>query len=130
MNNSKTLLTVTAIMLALVGVGWLVAPELFYSSFFGWTPNGNLLFMARRYAAYVLGLTVIVWMARSAANTQARRAVMMGTFVTVGLTGLTSLYGVLSNTIGPLGWGAAVPELLLAVWFAYALFVKPEARAD
>ncbi len=121
--NSKILLTITAVILLIVGAVWLLAPDVLYGSI-GIKPDTTLAYMGRRYSAYILGLVVTVWMGRSLPNTQARRALMMGTFVAIALTSATSLYGALA--LGLSTWFPFISEFLLAVGFVWVLFIKPE----
>jgi len=80
--------------------------------------------VGRRYGAFMLGLMVISWMARSMADVRARRAVMMGSLVCWALTDALSLYGAVS--LGLNAWAPFVVELVLLLGFAWALFFKPE----
>jgi hypothetical protein len=72
----------------------------------------------------LIGLGVTVWLARNALNTQARRALMIGAFVSLVLTTALSLYGAL--TLGLNAWPAFVVELVLTAGMAWALFLRPD----
>ena len=80
--------------------------------------------MGRRYGAFMLGLMVISWLARSAPNTQARRAIVVGSLVCWVLTDALSLYGALA--LGLNAWSPFGVELVLVVGFVWVLFIKPE----
>jgi hypothetical protein len=60
-------------------------------------------------------------------NTQARRALMIGTLVSLVLTTALSLYGALA--LGLNAWPPFAVELVLTVGMAWALFVAPEPVA-
>ena len=49
-------------------------------------PGDNLNYMGHRYGALLIGLALTVWLGRNAPNTQARRALMIGAFVSLALT--------------------------------------------
>jgi hypothetical protein len=58
---------------------------------------------------------------------ETQRIVFAGSFVGTALMALTSLSGILSNTINASGWIAFSVEALLALAFGYFLFFKRES---
>ena len=122
MINSRLVLTATTI-LGVFGLGWFLAPDLM-GRFWGITPGDNLNYMGHRYGVLLIGLAITVWMARDAANTPARRALMTGAFVSLALTTALSLYGALA--LGLNAWPAVVVESVLTAGLAWVMFVKPE----
>jgi hypothetical protein len=119
--KSKHVLTASAAAFGIFGSGWFFAPAMFYK-YWAITPDPND-YMGHRYGAFMLGLMTISWMARSVANTAARRAIMMGSLVGWVLTDAMSFYGV---TLGLNAWAPSLVELTLVLGFAWVLFVKPE----
>ena len=120
--NSKQVLTASAAAFGIFGAGWFIVPGMFYE-FWAIVPDTNQ-YMGRRYGAFMLGLMVISWLARSAPNTQARRAILAGSLVCWVLTDALSLYGALA--LGLNAWAPFVVELALVVGFTWVLLVKPE----
>jgi hypothetical protein len=119
--KSKHVLTASAVVFGIFGVAWLFAPAMFYEN---WAiPPDPEFLMGRRYAAFMLGLMTISWMARSVVNTKARRAIMMGSLVAWVLTDALNLYAV---TLGQKALAPFIVELLLVLGFVWTLFVKPE----
>ncbi|MFN8583147.1 MAG: hypothetical protein U0163_19495 [Gemmatimonadaceae bacterium] len=121
--NSKTVLTASSAAFGIFGLGWLIVPGMFYK-YWAIVPDPNL-YMGRRYGAFMVGLMVISWLARNAPNTQARRAILVGSLVSWVLTDALSLYGALA--LGLNAWWPFGVESLLVVGFAWVLFMKPEA---
>jgi hypothetical protein len=121
--NSKLVLTATAVLIGIFGLGWLIMPDVM-GNYWRMVPGGNLNYMGQRYAAFMLGLVVALWLARNAPNTQARRALMTGAFVALALTTAISLYGALA--LGLNAWPAVTVEFMLVMGFVWVLFVKPE----
>jgi len=121
--NSKLVLTTTAVLIGIFGLGWLIMPDVM-GNYWRIDPGNNLNYMGRRYAAFMLGLVVALWLARNAANTQARRALMIGALVALALTTAISLYGALVLALN--AWPAVVVELVLVVGFVWVLLIKPE----
>ena len=121
--NSKLVLTTTAVLIGIFGVGWLIVPDVM-GNYWRIVPGDNLNYMGHRYAAFMLGLVVALWLARNAPNTQARRALMIGALVALALTTAISVYGALALALN--AWPAVVVELVLVMGFVWVLFVKPE----
>jgi uncharacterized BrkB/YihY/UPF0761 family membrane protein len=121
--NSKLVLTATAVLIGIFGLGWLIVPDAM-GNYWKIDPGDNLNYMGRRYGAFLLGLVVALWLARKAPNTQARRALMIGALFTLALTTALSLYGALGLALN--AWPAVVVEFALVMGFVWALFIKPE----
>ena len=125
MINSKLVLTANTV-LGVFGIGWLTAPD-FLGKYWRIAPGANLDYMGHRYGALLVGIAVTVWLARDALDTQARRALMTGTFVAMTLTTALSLYGALA--LGLNAWPPFVTELALTCGLAWVLFVRSEPVA-
>ena len=121
--SSKLVLSTTAVLIGIFGLGWLIMPDVM-GNYWGIDPGDNLNYMGRRYAVFMLGLVVALWLARSATNTQARRALMIGALVALALTTAISLYGALALALN--AWPAVVVEFVLVMGFVWVLFIKPE----
>ena len=124
MINSKRALTATTLM-GVFGLGWLIMPAAL-GRYWRMAPGENLDYMGHRYGALLVGLGVTVWLGRKALNTQARRALMIGAFVSLVLTTALSLYGALALRLN--AWPAFGVELALTLGMGWAL-LKPEPAA-
>ena len=121
--NSKFVLTTTAVLIGIFGLGWLIVPDVM-GNYWKIDPGDNLNYMGHRYGAFLLGLVVALWLARNAPNTQARRALMIGALFTLALTTVISLYGALGLALN--AWPAVIVEFVLVMGFVWVLFIKPE----
>ena len=122
MVNSRLVLTATTV-LGLFGAGWLIMPDVL-AAYWKIAPGENVNYMGHRYGALLIGLGVTVWLGRNTLNTQARRALMIGAFVSLVLTTALSLYGALA--LGLNAWSPFAVELALTIGLAWVLFIKPE----
>jgi hypothetical protein len=120
--STKLVLTASAGAFGIFGAGWFIAPGVFYK-YWAIVPDSNL-YMGRRYGAFMLGLMVISWLARNAANSQALRAILVGSLVCWVLSDALSLYGALE--LGLNAWWPFLVELALALGFVWVLFIRPE----
>ena len=121
--NSKLVLTATAVLIGIFGLGWLIMPDVM-GNYWKILPGDNLNYMGHRYGAFMLGLVVALWLARNAPNTQARRDLMIGAFVALALTTAISAYGALALALN--AWPAVAVESGLVLGFVWVLFIKPE----
>jgi len=122
MTSSKVVLTATTV-LGVFGMGWLIMPDSM-GRYWGIALGENFNYMGHRYGALLVGLAVTVWLARNALNTQARRALMIGAFVSLALTTALSLYGALALRLN--AWAPFAVELTLTVGLTWVLFIKSE----
>ncbi|MGB8647599.1 MAG: hypothetical protein WCF84_20360 [Anaerolineae bacterium] len=110
------LLIVAAIYLALIGLGFLLAPSLMvFSALPSGVPEGVFAEL-RQYGGALLGIAVLNWIARNAEASKAKDGVFYGN--TVGF-GLVALGGVLRQLSGAMavGWVFVVIHLLFAIAF-------------
>ena len=120
--SSKLVLTASAAAFGIFGAGWFIVPEMFYK-YWAIVPDPNQ-YMGRRYGAFMLGLMVMSWLARNVPNTQAKRAILVGSLVCWVLTDALSLYGALA--LGLNAWWPFGVELVLVVGFVWVLFINAE----
>src|SRR5215470_14550593 len=109
--SSKAILTASAAAFGVFGAGWFFFPGMFYK-YWAIVPDSDL-YMGRRYGAFMLGLMVISWLARSAADSPARRAILIGSLVCWVLTDALSLYGAIALHLN--AWWPVGIELALAL---------------
>jgi len=122
MSNSRLVLTATTV-LGLFGAGWLIVPDSM-TSYWGMAPGESVNYLGHRYGALLIGLAVTVWLGRKALNTLARRALMMGAFVSLALTTALSVYGALALQLN--AWAPSAIEGVLTLGLAWVLFIRPE----
>jgi hypothetical protein len=114
----KTFLSTVAVLMVLLGSGWLFAPDAMLAQW-GVHSDATGAYVGRRYGAILFGYAAILWLARSAAPSAARAAILGGGVLVTVLITCVSLAGVLTSTIGPGAWGAVVIEALLSGGFLY-----------
>jgi hypothetical protein len=93
----------------------------------GMTADGNSSFLARALGSGFIGLAVVYWLARDAANSPAMSGILLGGLVANGLQFVVSLMMANSGMMNSRGWVPVVIHGLLAVGFAYFAFGKKTA---
>jgi hypothetical protein len=81
--NLRTLFSIGAGLTILLGVVWLFFPQAMLSS---WGVQGDevAVYMARRYGCLFFGYAAILWLARAAASSPARTAILAHRAVAMG----------------------------------------------
>ena len=122
----KTLMLIKALVCLVLGLPILIVPVFFYSLFgASLTPGG--VFAAREYGSSLIGNLIITWFAREAADSDARRAIIMGLCVYDALGFVITLIALFTGSLGVMGWLAAAIYLFFALGFGYFLLPKKAA---
>jgi len=115
----KALFTITAVLTALLGVTWLLAPEAMADS----GPCRPTPWASTCHGATPGSSSATRPSCGSAAGRPNRSpAILAGGMVVTGLVTAVSLYGVLAGLVGPVAWTAVVIEIGLLSGFAYFYF--------
>lgn len=119
----KNLMVIKAAVCLVFGILLLAIPDKLLS-IFGTTLSDGGMFTAREYGAALFGNLFLCWFAKNAAESDARRAIIIALFIYdfVGFIGtaITVVVGVLN----PLGWLLVLVYLFFTLGFGYFL-VKP-----
>ncbi len=121
----KTLMIIKAVVCLVLGVPILLAPVFLYS-LFGATLNSGGVFAAREYGASLIGNLMLTWFARSAVESEARRAIILALCVYDAIGFVITLVALFGGVLGPLGWFAAVIYLFFAIGFGYFLIPQKQ----
>jgi hypothetical protein len=116
----RTLMIIKAVVCLSLGVPILLVPIFLYS-LFGASLNPGGVFAAREYGASLIGNLMLTWFARKAAESEARRAIILGLCVYDAIGFVVTLIALITGVLGPLGWFAAAIYLFFAVGFGYFL---------
>ena len=92
---------------------------------FGLEPNESAVFMTRRFGIALLGYVVIFWMLKSSTLSREIRVIMIGALITISLSAVIILTGIINGTLSSSGWMIFVPATLLALGFGYLLLIRP-----
>ena len=125
----KNLFTIAAVVQTIFGLGFLLIPETL-TSFYGNTLSQGGVVFARLFGAAILALAATLWFARDSAESEARRAIVIGGFVNSLIGFLVSLFSQVAGMVNALGWSTVLIFLFFAVGFGYFLFTKPDERAS
>jgi hypothetical protein len=123
----KSLFVFNAITAIFFGIGSVLAPQAIVS-LFGATLNPAGMLMMQYGGAWLIGIGLLAWFARNAADSEARRAIVLAYLICYGIAFIVALLAQLDAVLNSLGWGTVALNLLLAVGYGYFQFAKPGAE--
>jgi len=118
------LFTVNAVIAGLFGLGFIFAPAAVLVRY-GVSADAGMAFVAQLFGSALIGFAILTWSARSAGDSDARRAIVLAIFVSNAVGFVLSLMAQLKGLVNSLGWSTVAIYLVLALAFAYFLFAKP-----
>jgi len=116
----KVPLTISAIYLAVLGVGFMFVPRQIGIGAVPADASPALIAYLRIFGGPVLGIAVLNWMARNAEPSAARDAIVLGNVVGFGCVTLMDIWGVFSGGARPVAKLFLVIHLLMTLAFAVA----------
>jgi hypothetical membrane protein len=116
----KVVLTVSAIYLAVLGVGFMFAPREIGVDAVPADASPALIAYLRIFGGPILGIAVLNWLARNADPSAARNAIVVGNIVGFGCVTLMDVWGVFSGGARPVAKLFLVIHLLMTVAFVVA----------
>jgi hypothetical protein len=123
----KPVLTASAIYLALVALGVLFAPRYFGIGAVPTDAPPALIAFLRIFAGPCLGIAVLNWMARDAAPSPARDAIVLANIVGFGCVAATDVWGVVSGDAREIAKAFLVVHLLFTLAFVAAGHARQRA---
>lgn len=88
--------------------------------------NAIAIDLTRILGAAILFVGLMAWRASGLSDKTARRMIAIGLLVYTGLGAAIALMGQLAGNWGILGWSNFVVYFVVAIGYAYFLFLKPE----
>ncbi|HEM61494.1 MAG TPA: hypothetical protein ENO24_04315 [Chloroflexi bacterium] len=117
---AKVLFIANAVVSVPFGIGSVLAPHLFLSLFGGTLgPAGAL--MMRHGGAWLIGIGLLTWFTRNAAESQAGRGITLALLIAYLIALVASVLGQLAGVLNLLGWMPVVIQAFFAAGFGYAL---------
>ncbi|MCG2767002.1 MAG: hypothetical protein L6435_01270 [Anaerolineae bacterium] len=123
----KQLFVVHSFVALFHGGGFVLAPELFMSLYGISLADPAAVFVARLFGAALLIYCFVAWFARDAEDSAARRAIVLGFFLSGIIGFIVALQGQLTGVTNSLGWlVVGLYLVLIGVGYGYFHFVKPD----
>jgi Na+-driven multidrug efflux pump len=124
----KTLLIINSIVATVFGVLFVIIPDQFLSLYGGdGVVNPQLIYICQLFGAALIGFGLMTWTARDAADSAARKAIVLALFVSDIIGFVVALISQLNNVVNALGWSTVAIYLLLGLGFGYFQFSKTKS---
>jgi hypothetical protein len=123
----KNLMIIKALVCLVFGILLLAIPDRLLS-IFGATLGDGGMFTAREYGAALFGNLILCWFAKSAGESEARRAIILALFVYDLIAFVMTAITVISGVLNPLGWSIVIFYLFFTLGFGYFLVKPPEVN--
>lgn len=127
--NRRMLFIVNAVVLLLMGLGFLLIPDTLLT-LFGATVGATGILMARSLGTVQFGNAVLCWVARDHAESPAGTAIVIALFLEYLITIVTTSLAQLSGVFNALGWFYPILSIVFALLFGYAWLADRDTRAD
>jgi hypothetical membrane protein len=126
----KVVLTVSAIYLSVLGVGFMFAPREIGIDAVPADASPALIAYLRIFGGPILGIAVLNWMGRNAEPSAARNAIVLGNIVGFGCVTLMDVWGVFSGGARPVAKLFLVIHLLMTVAFVVVGLASMQAQRN
>jgi hypothetical protein len=93
---------------------------------YGITPDDAALWTARLLGGSILGFASLMWIGQKAVSVDARRAIAIALFIQDVIGFIVSVDFQITGNVNIFGWLSLALYGLLAIAYAFFLFVKPE----
>src|SRR3989304_7528599 len=123
----KNLMVIKAIVCLVFGILLLIIPDRLLS-LFGATLSDGGIFTTREYGAALFGNLFLCWFAKNAAESDARKAIIVALFVYDLIGFIVTTITVIVGILNPLGWLIVFVYLFFTLGFGYYLFKPPLAK--
>lgn len=120
----RNLFIITAVVAVVFGAAFVLVPSPLMS-LYDVTLDAGAILVARLFGGALITLAVLSWLAKDAAESEARGAIVLAFFIGDAIGFIVALVGQLSGAVNTLGWSTVVIYLLLALGFGYFQFMKP-----
>ena len=125
--NFKNLMVIKALVSLTFGILLLAIPDILFS-IFGATLGAGGMYTAREYSAALFGNMLLCWFAKDAAESDARKAIIIALFVYDLIGFIVTTITVIVGILNPLGWLIVFVYLFFTLGFGYYLFKPPSAK--
>jgi hypothetical protein len=118
---------IKALVSLMFGILLLAIPDILFS-ILGATIGLGGMFPAREYGAALIGNVFLCWFAKDAAESEARKAIIIALFVYDLIAFVVTTITVIAGILNPLGWLIVLVYLFFTLGFGYFLYKPREVK--
>ena len=118
------LFTINIFFAVYFGVTGSLFPQLWLFPY-GLVPSDTVTWAVRLAGGSILGFATLMWYGRRHASQESRRAIAVALMVQDIVGTVASFWLQLQGTVNALGWSNVIGYLILAIGYAYFVFIRP-----
>lgn len=126
--KSSTIMSIAAVLAALFGLAFFLVPVQ-TMAVYGITLDASGVSLGRYVGATFLGIAVLNWLVRNAADSPTFRAIVLGDLVLSALGLVVAVLDGVQAQGNALRWTTVIIYLLLTLGFGYLQFMAPKGGA-
>lgn len=119
------LFLVNAIVSTSYGLAFVLVPATALA-LYGVSQGPGEILMGRFFGGSLLSTALIAWFARNSGESEARRAIALGFFISYVVSLIVSIHGTVSGLMNAFGWSAVLIYLFFILGYGYFLFFGRE----
>jgi uncharacterized membrane protein YfcA len=127
--NLNMFLTISAIVAALFGLGFVLAPG-FMFSIYGVASSPASLLGFRLFGSALIAIGVLTWLLKDSPNWEPIRALLLSVAIGNVIGVLLVLFATINGTLGAMGWTAVLIYLFLLIGEGYFLSRGPASTLE
>jgi uncharacterized membrane protein YfcA len=127
--NLNMFLMISAIVAALFGLGFVLAPGLMFS-IYGLASGPASLLGFRLFGSALIAIGIMTWFLKDSADWQAIKALLLSVAIGNVIGFLLVLFATINGTLGAMGWSAVLIYLLLLIGEGYFLSRGPASTLE
>jgi hypothetical protein len=120
----NVLMMLAAIVTGVFGAAFVLIPGEVLA-YYGATPDATVNYIGQLFGSALIVISVLTWVARNAADSDARQAIILAIFIGDAVGFVVALTAQLGGVVNALGWSTVVIYLLFTLGFGYFQFTKP-----
>jgi len=118
---------ITAVVALVFGVAFLVVPEMTFQQF-GVDTYASTLLAGRFFGSALVEVGLILWFVKGVDDAATQRGLGIALLISLILGLIVNVMGVVAGTIRTNGWITILIYVLLALGYAFMLFLKPKMK--
>lgn len=119
-----TFFIINSIIALIYGISYELAPTAVLA-LYGAAQSPSSILLARLFGAALIGIGLLTWFSRNVKDTDALRAIILSMLIYDVIGVIVSAHGTVSGAMSAVGWTGVAVFLILALGYAYFLFVNP-----
>lgn len=125
--NYRIMFLLTALIAVLVGLGFLVVPNIVLNQF-GVDEYAATKLVTQFFGTAILALGLLLWFAKNVAEENLQKGMAIALLVGVAAGLVTTVIGITSGILRSNAWLAMVVYVLFGLAYAYLVFMRPKPQ--